>query len=314
MKAGVGLVVKERLCLIAMLVVLTLTSFSHTGKAAETRLVRQSNGVVRVFRDSQGRALRPTQTQTESSNWSGYVLPNFETNQTYTSATANWTISPVIFDPEDSIFGVGYEYSSTWVGIGGYCEDSACLNVDKSLIQLGTEQDAFSDGTTQYYAWYEKLPGPAKLIKKLPILAGDTVTASLGCIKHCTKKKQTWTLTLTDTTSGKSWGKSLKYKGSELSAEWIEEAPYGREFKHQIGVLPLADFGTVSFTSSTINGAAADLGTGDSIILDDQSDFGNPDNFDWGQTSNVSTPNATLDGFNACWGSNDVFTTPCNPD
>jgi hypothetical protein len=73
------------------------------------------------------------------------------------------------------------EYSANWVGTGGFCENQLCTRGDKTLIQLGTEQDVAPDGiTTQYYAWYEMLPAaetplPANNIVK----PGDTITASL---------------------------------------------------------------------------------------------------------------------------------------
>jgi hypothetical protein len=258
------------------------------------------------------------------------VLPNFETGQTYTAATATWVVPAVTFDFEDSFLNVDYEFSSSWVGIGGYCEDADCFTGDTSLIQLGTEQDAYDVNgilTTAYYAWYEKLPAASKLIKKFVVNPGDTITASLSCIKHCDKKQQTWQLTMTDATNGSNWTKKLKYKASELSADWIEEAPYGFEFKKQKhpGYLPMADYGTASFSSATANNAQANLGTGDSVYLTgdpltattytgDESNPGESFNNIWGQTSVVSSPNSTLDGFNACWGSFGVLTQPCNPD
>ena len=91
---------------------------------------------------------------------------------------------------------------------------------------------------------------------------------------------------MTDETTGKNWSQVVTYESSKLSVEWIEEAPVGKG-----GVLPLADFGTATFSGSVANDASTDLATGDSIVME------NPH----GQTSNVSAPNATLDGFSACF-------------
>jgi peptidase A4-like protein len=224
------------------------------------------------------------------------VLPNFETGQTYTAATATWIVPAVSF--QDAPLGFAFELSSSWLGIGGYCEDSNCSTADSTLIQLGTEQDAFSDGSTQYYAWYEKLPAVSKLIKKFPVNPGDTITATLTCKGKC-GKSQRWVLTMADLTSGQSCKKTLHYKGWKSSIEWIEEAP-----SLISGIQPLADFNTAVFSQSTANGVGADLSIGDSIQL-----FNPP----YGPTSSPSAPNSTRDGFEACWGSNGTLTSCFDP-
>ena len=231
------------------------------------------------------------QAQLISSNWSGYALPKFETKKVYTAAQATWIVPSVLF--LDAPAGKTVEYSSNWVGIGGYCKNAKCNKADKTLIQLGTEQDALLDGSAQYYAWYEILPAASNPLLSMVVNPGDVMTASLACAKKCTGK-QSWTLSMTDETTGQSWSKVLKYQASKLSAEWIEEAPYDS------GILPLADFGTANFSASTTNNIAANLSKGDSIVMMNHD----------GETSNVSAPSSTLDGFNVCWGSDDAL-TPC---
>ncbi len=211
-------------------------------------------------------------------NWSGYVLPTFQTKEKhYTVAQATWILPEVFFDGVESA-------SLSWIGIGGFCKNEKCKQVDETLIQLGTEQDALSDSETQYYAWYEMLPG-AEIHTTLEVNPGDVVTASLSCAGKC-KKKQSWTLSMTDETTGNSWSQVVTYKSSKLSVEWIEEAPTGGG-----GILPLADFGKVTFSQATADAAGVDLSSGDSIVMK------NPH----GQTSNVSSPNSTEDGFSACF-------------
>ncbi len=179
--------------LIAIVVLaVTLTSVSSLAEASEPIHLR-SHAVIHVLRDYYGNALRSgaQQSTVSSTNWSGYVLPNFETGQTYTAASATWIIPTVSF--QDAPVGFTFELSSSWLGIGGYCEDANCSTADSTLIQLGTEQDAFSDGSTQYYAWYEKLPAVSKLIKKFTVNPGDTMTATLTCKGKC-GKSQRWIL------------------------------------------------------------------------------------------------------------------------
>jgi hypothetical protein len=274
-----------------------LIIFSQAALAGGS-LFAPHHAVIHVRRDHHGNALRsgPQQALVSSTNWSGYVLPNFETGQTYTSASATWIVPTVSF--ADAPAGFTFELSSSWLGIGGYCEDPNCVTGDSTLIQLGTEQDAFKDGSTQYYAWYEKLPAVSKPIRKFPVNPGDTMTATLTCKGKC-GKSQRWVLTMTAQTSGQTWKKTLHYKGSKLSVEWIEEAP-----SLITGIQPLADFDTAVFSQSTANGVAADLTTGDAIQL-----FNPP----FGPTSNPSAPNSTHDGFETCWGANGVFTSCFDP-
>jgi len=81
---------------------------------------------------------------------------------------------------------------------------------------------------------------------------GDTITASI------TKTADnTWLITLDDSdTLGVDFTTTVTYVSSQLSAEWIEEAPsLGRK------ILPLANFGTVTFTDcqATIGGTAGPI-------------------------------------------------------
>ncbi len=243
---------------------------------------------VQLLRDENGDPMRTNDGQFVSENWSGYVLPEFETKQHYTAAQATWTVPEVFFQ--------GFEAaSSSWIGIGGYCKSMECKRgvADKTLIQLGTEQDAISDTETDYYAWYETLPG-AEIQTTLVVNPGDVITASLSCAGKC-KNEQSWTLTMTNETTRSSWSQVVTYKSSKLSVELIEEAP-----SDQSGILPLADFDIATFSDSTVAGAAANLSTGDSLIMENPA----------GQTSSVSAPNTTMDGFSACF-SRDSTLAPC---
>jgi hypothetical protein len=64
--------------------------------------------------------------------------------------------------------------------------------------------------------------------------------------------------------SGKSFTTRQKSSGKRSSAEIIAEAPWSS------GVLPLANFGTVNFTGSTVNGKSlATSGTLDPMTMVD---------------------------------------------
>jgi len=221
-------------------------------------------------------------------NWSGYSVTRFKTGQDYTSVSGNWTV-PAVQPPTGRRSG----FSATWVGIGGACLDVACSSVDRTLIQVGTEQDAMSS-VAQYSAWYEMLPGPAITIDSLAIHPGDRISASVQMVGGARGAPQTWRLSITNATTGQSWSRTVGYTSSLASAEWIMEAPFSGT------VLPLANFGTLTLGPTAANGANPRLAVSDGIVML------NPR----GQTANVSTPSASGDAFNVCWGS-DTALTPC---
>jgi len=80
-----------------------------------------------------------------------------------------------------------------------------------------------------------------------PVSPGDSITASVTF-----SGTRTYTLVLKDTTKG--WTQTITKNQSGLarsSAEIITEAP-----SSNTGVLPLANFGTVSYTGSSDNGSS----------------------------------------------------------
>lgn len=240
-----------------------------------------------VFRDQSGKLARGTDNQLQSGNWSGYVLAKYETGKTYTNAAGAWTVTSASV-PSGQTAG----YSSSWVGIGGFCENTGCTRGDGSLIQLGTESDADASGA-HYYAWYEMLPQAETLIPGFAVHPGDKITASLALQPSQSRfgrffQQQTWKLTLANVTTGATWTKNVNYQSSELSADWIQEAPSSRS-----GILPLANYGTATFDPETINnGVNPAFTTANEVIML------NPN----GQTSNPSAPDTDADGFATCFG------------
>jgi FlaG/FlaF family flagellin (archaellin) len=261
------------------------------GIAAQSKAATK-HAPVEMLRDENGDPLHVIDRQLVSSNWSGYILPKFLTRKNYTTAQATWTVPEVFFDGIESA-------SASWIGIGGFCKSKKCKqgDVDKSLIQLGTEQDAISDGETNYYAWYEMLP-QAEIPTTLVVNPGDRITASLSCAGKC-KKKQSWTLSIMNETTGNSWSNVVTYESSKLSVEVIQEAP-----SDQQGVLPLADFSTVTFSDTTANADGVNFSKGDSLVLEDP---------DGGASSNVSVPDSTMDGFNACFSADSTLAACTSP-
>jgi len=163
-------------------------------------------------------------TNSTSTNWSGYAV----TGGRYTSVSSSWV------QPAASCSGTAY--SSFWVGLDG--------DTSNTVEQTGTDADC-SGSTPVYYAWYEMYP-------KFPVnynntvKAGDHMSASVT-----TNGSGSFTLTISDSTQGWSRTVNARLKSAKLaSAEVIAEAPSSSG-----GVLPLANFGTVGFTSATVNNA-----------------------------------------------------------
>jgi hypothetical protein len=181
-------------------------------------------------------------TSVTSSNWGGYAAQSCLTSPSkdvVTKVVGTWV--------EPTAKCSGTAYAAFWVGIDGYSSSS--------VEQLGTDSDC-NGKTPSYYAWYEMYPANPVTIS-MTIKPGNTITAS---VTYNSAKK--FVLAIEDVTTGKTFSvtKSLS-SAARSSAEWIVEAPSSSS-----GVLPLADFGTVTFTScsATISGVTGPIQTSSS--------------------------------------------------
>jgi hypothetical protein len=159
----------------------------------------------------------------EAHNWSGHIF----TGPTFTAVSGQWVVPTV----QPSATG---RYSATWVGVDG-------VN-NTSLAQAGTAQDTLN-GTTTYDDWYEILPANETLLA--PVSPGDHIQASVN-----EDSPGTWTIAITDITSGQSFSQSFAYSGPGTSAEWVEEAPKVNGLQSV-----LANFGTAQFTNMAWGGS-----------------------------------------------------------
>jgi hypothetical protein len=159
-----------------------------------------------------------------SSNWSGYA----STSGPFSSVSASWTQPSVTCNQKTA-------YSSFWVGIDG--------DGSNTVEQTGSEADC-RRGTPVYFAWYEMYPATPVNFSN-PVRPGDRFNASVTATTS-----DVFTLTLNDATEGWTQTEKLSLSSAErFSAEVIAEAPSnGRQ------VLPLANFGTVQFSSAQVNG------------------------------------------------------------
>jgi hypothetical protein len=181
-------------------------------------------------------------TTDESTNWSGYAATGG--NGAFKSVSASWT------EPKATCNGT--KYAAFWVGLDGFASDS--------VEQTGTDSDC-SGRTPEYYGWYEMYPADPVNFSNA-VSPGDSFTASVTF-----SGTETYTLVLKDVTKG--WTQTITKNQSGLdrsSAEVITEAP-----SSESGVLPLADFGTVSYSASTANGTSLAAQSPTEIIMIDNS-------------------------------------------
>jgi hypothetical protein len=174
---------------------------------------------------------RVTPSQDTSHNWSGYAT----TDGKFTAVSGTWTVPQV---NSNGASGVG----ATWVGIGGV--------TSHDLIQAGTEETDMGSGRVQYSAWVETLPQASRPVR-FSVHPGDSVTVSIN-----EQSTNNWQISFNNNTTGQTYQTSMRYTSSHSSAEWVVEAPSSGN-----GILPLDNFGTVSFSgaSATENGQSANL-------------------------------------------------------
>jgi hypothetical protein len=179
-----------------------------------------------------------------SSNWAGYAVTGTEANGSPTSfsvVSGSWT------QPIASCTGAP-TWSSFWVGLGGFDETS------QALEQIGTDSDCDASGRPVYYVWYELVPEPPVQVR-LKLSPGDRVSAVV--VVHGTSV----ILRLRNLTRNTVFTRHSTVSTTDVtSAEWIAEAPSNCDGP-SCDVLPLTNFGTVSFTGAATvgDGRAAPL-------------------------------------------------------
>ena len=175
-----------------------------------------------------------------SSNWAGYAA----TGRTYHSVSASWTQPTVTCAAGET------SYSSFWIGLDG--------DISRTVEQIGTGADCIN-GTPTYYAWYEMYP---KLSGQLPITigAGDSISASVVAGTN-----GAFTLTLSVNSGAPQTITGSNRHAALSSAEVITEAPSRNH--GPFGTLSLANFGSVSFSNASVDGAPLSASSPDEITM-----------------------------------------------
>jgi hypothetical protein len=146
--------------------------------------------------------LRHGRGSATSNNWSGYAVTG--PTGSVSDVKASWYV------PKVSCPASPNQYASFWVGIDGYSSNT--------VEQIGTDSDC-QNGKAVYYVWYEFYPHWAYTVNTVPINPNDIVFAEVSVTRG------TFTVTLTNQTTGKSFHTSQKMNNADRSsAEWIAEA------------------------------------------------------------------------------------------
>ncbi|TVY41861.1 Aspergillopepsin [Lachnellula subtilissima] len=190
----------------------------------------------------------------KSNNWAGAVVNSAK--DSVTAVQGSFTVpKPVVPPGGDS----SEQYcGAAWVGIDG----DTCTS---SLIQTGVFW-CIHHGIITYEAWYEYLPAGSIAYPGFSVGAGDVIT-----VKVTRNGFDGGVTTLENTSNGQSASHTFTNdRDGNLcgqDAEWIVE-----DFSSSRGLVPFANFGTITFTEATamVNGATVSpsISNADNLYID----------------------------------------------
>lgn len=196
-------------------------------------------------------AVRSASDSTLSTNWAGYAVtavdPDGATTTSFSDVTGTWT-QPKVKCVRGEVGAAAF-----WVGLGGWDQSS------RALEQIGTEADCNEQGQVTYSGWCELVPaGPVTL--KLKIHPGDRVTAAVVA------SGSQVVFSLKNLTRHTRFSRRLtpNFQLDTGSAEWIAEAPSLCQTNGRCTVVPLTNFGRVTFSG------AATIGNGHPGTISDE--------------------------------------------
>jgi hypothetical protein len=97
-----------------------------------------------------------------STNWSGYVVTG--PTVSISDVTGSWVVPPVSCAAGET------SAASFWIGIDGYSSPT--------VEQIGTDSDC-QNGVPTYFAWIELFPLPSLIIRSVPVVPGDVISAEV---------------------------------------------------------------------------------------------------------------------------------------
>lgn len=187
-----------------------------------------------------------------SKNWAGVVRENPPASGTYTAVSATFTVP----DPTATDNSGDMQAVSAWVGIDGDTYTQA-------ILQTGVDS-YIQNGEKSYDAWYEWYPNVAENFD-LGVSAGDVIVARVE-----SSSPSKGVAIIENKSSGKTATKTLSAPSSSATlggqnAEWIVE-----DFNSGNTMVPLVNFGKVTFTGAQAKTQDGDYGVNNAETLDIQ--------------------------------------------
>jgi hypothetical protein len=182
-----------------------------------------------------------------SSNWAGAVL----VGTGYSSVTSEFTV-PTPKAPSGGSSRTQY-CASAWVGLDGDTCDTAILQTGVDFCVQG--------GSVSYDAWYEWYPDYAYDFSGISISAGDVIRVTVDATSTTSGKA-----TIENVSNGETVSHSFSGESDalcEYNAEWIVE-----DFEENGGLVPFANFGTVTFSGATATDNGNSVGPSGAQIID----------------------------------------------
>ncbi|KAI3395034.1 hypothetical protein diail_1857 [Diaporthe ilicicola] len=210
-------------------------------------------------------AKRPTRATRDVAHPQHVSSPNMR-NTTYPEYSNNWSGSVQIGNGFNKVQGTivvprasggSDAAASAWVGIDGDTCSTAILQTGVSF---------YGDGS--YDAWYEWIPDYSYSFSNFDISEGDSIYMEVDA-----SSKTAGVATLENLTTGQKVTHSFSNPPStlcETNAEWIVE-----DFESGNSLVPLANFGKVTFTDASASGSAGTVTPSGGTIIDIEDSYGN---------------------------------------
>ena len=200
-------------------------------------------GSVSVPRSSAVIGASSVNHQDYSANWSGYVATGNQ--NAFNHASASWHVPDI---SAHCTAGQPASFASQFVGLDGFNSST--------VEQTGTDA-VCQNGTATYFAWYEVYPKQTTVCS-FTVSGGDSISASVDY------NNGSFTVSLTDGANPCGTTFALR-RAQRSSAEVIVEAPSSNHsFK---GILPLAQFDPISFTSAQVNASTLAAASPSEVIM-----------------------------------------------
>ena len=192
-----------------------------------------------------------------SLNWAGYVsFPNNGSGTTFSEVDGSWT------QPTATCQHKATSYAAFFVGLDG--------NTSSTVEQIGTQANC-SKGTPTSFAWYKMFPNPPVNLTsvQLPVSPGDSISAFVAHDNGTCPGADNFQLSITNNTTSDTYSTCATLTGTQrTSAEWITESPVQCVAKCT-RILPLTNFGSVTFTGAKTTGGATTGAIDNSAWQDD---------------------------------------------